>query len=249
MKLWTLASAITILVLSSSVNAALVSRLNGQAFYDDVLDITWLADANLAATQNFGVSFIRDGAMAFNNAYTWLNAMNSYEGAGYLGFNDWRLPSSSPVDGVAFSDILSINGSTDTSYNISAVNSAYPDTTVSELSYMFYNNLSNQGSVDVSGQSNDCRAVAPDFCLSNTGPFSNLQAADYWIGTPLETGFHRAARFDFRYGLQNLSTNPVNHYVWAVRDGDVTVVPLPAAVWLFGSGLIGLVGFAKRKKA
>ena len=25
-------------------------------------------------------------------------------------------------------------------------------------------------------------------------------------------------------------------------------VPVPAAVWLFGSGLIGLVGFARRKK-
>lgn len=28
-----------------------------------------------------------------------------------------------------------------------------------------------------------------------------------------------------------------------------SAVPVPAAVWLFGSGLIGLVGFAKRKKA
>ena len=27
-----------------------------------------------------------------------------------------------------------------------------------------------------------------------------------------------------------------------------TVVPVPAAVWLFGSGLLGLVGFAKRRK-
>jgi hypothetical protein len=27
-----------------------------------------------------------------------------------------------------------------------------------------------------------------------------------------------------------------------------TVVPVPAAVWLFGSGLIGLIGFARRKK-
>ena len=27
-----------------------------------------------------------------------------------------------------------------------------------------------------------------------------------------------------------------------------TVVPVPAAVWLFGSGLIGLAGFARRKK-
>ena len=27
------------------------------------------------------------------------------------------------------------------------------------------------------------------------------------------------------------------------------VVPIPAAVWLFGSGLLGLIGIARRKKA
>ena len=27
-----------------------------------------------------------------------------------------------------------------------------------------------------------------------------------------------------------------------------TVIPVPAAVWLFGSGLLGLVGVARRKK-
>lgn len=30
---------------------------------------------------------------------------------------------------------------------------------------------------------------------------------------------------------------------------DVAVVPVPAAVWLFGSGLLGLIGVARRKKA
>ena len=30
---------------------------------------------------------------------------------------------------------------------------------------------------------------------------------------------------------------------------SITVVPVPAAVWLFGSGLLGLVGIARRKKA
>jgi len=44
-----------------------------------------------------------------------------------------------------------------------------------------------------------------------------------------------------------------NNY-WAAAPGDfdyfnVTAVPVPAAVWLFGSGLLGLVGIAKRKKA
>ncbi len=31
--------------------------------------------------------------------------------------------------------------------------------------------------------------------------------------------------------------------------GPVAVVPVPAAVWLFGSGLLGLVGIARRKQA
>ncbi len=35
-----------------------------------------------------------------------------------------------------------------------------------------------------------------------------------------------------------------NHGVMLVR----TPVPIPAAVWLFGSGLLGLIGFSKRKK-
>lgn len=39
--------------------------------------------------------------------------------------------------------------------------------------------------------------------------------------------------------------------VWNVtlnRVGNATIVPVPAAVWLFGSGLLGLVGVARRKK-
>jgi len=39
---------------------------------------------------------------------------------------------------------------------------------------------------------------------------------------------------------------------WEHRSGEIvfanaTVIPVPAAVWLFGSGLIGLAGFARRK--
>lgn len=33
-----------------------------------------------------------------------------------------------------------------------------------------------------------------------------------------------------------------------IRNADVSTVPVPAAVWLFGSGLIGLIGIARRKK-
>lgn len=32
-------------------------------------------------------------------------------------------------------------------------------------------------------------------------------------------------------------------------SGSLSIVPVPAAAWLFGSGLLGLIGIAKRKKA
>jgi hypothetical protein len=32
-----------------------------------------------------------------------------------------------------------------------------------------------------------------------------------------------------------------------IRNAEITVIPVPAAVWLFGSGLLGLVGVARRK--
>jgi len=36
--------------------------------------------------------------------------------------------------------------------------------------------------------------------------------------------------------------------LWDANSFTTTVVPVPAAVWLFGSGLIGLVGVARRKR-
>ena len=33
------------------------------------------------------------------------------------------------------------------------------------------------------------------------------------------------------------------------QSGSVSVIPVPAAIWLFGTALIGLVGFSKRRQA
>ena len=43
-------------------------------------------------------------------------------------------------------------------------------------------------------------------------------------------------------GSGGLVSNLNNFYL-------IQAVPVPAAVWLFGSGLLGLVGMARRKKA
>ena len=42
----------------------------------------------------------------------------------------------------------------------------------------------------------------------------------------------------------------VDPVTFGVLDsGQTNLIPVPAAFWLFGSGLIGLIGFARRKKA
>ena len=38
-----------------------------------------------------------------------------------------------------------------------------------------------------------------------------------------------------------------DRFAWAVHDGRVSAVPVPAAIYLFGSGLVGLFGIMKRK--
>ena len=36
---------------------------------------------------------------------------------------------------------------------------------------------------------------------------------------------------------------------YGIEISQIAAVPVPAAVWLFGSGLLGLIGIARRKKA
>ena len=100
-------------------NATLVSRLGGQAVYDTDLNVTWLTDANLASTETFGVSGITTtGFMDGGTTQTWISAMNASNGGlGYLGYNNWRLPTTGPVNGTSFNYPNSNNGSTDSGYN------------------------------------------------------------------------------------------------------------------------------------
>ena len=72
---------IFLLLLSFNATAALYDRGNG-LIYDDVLDITWLQDANYAQTSGYD----SDGAMTWNDANNW--ALNLT----YEGYSDWRLP-------------------------------------------------------------------------------------------------------------------------------------------------------------
>ncbi|MBK1633561.1 hypothetical protein CKO31_23005 [Thiohalocapsa halophila] len=59
--------------------------------------LTWTANANLAASETFGVSGINPiGNMTWDTAQAWIAAMNA---ANYAGANDWRLWSALNSDG------------------------------------------------------------------------------------------------------------------------------------------------------
>jgi hypothetical protein len=80
------------LILPTASNPTLVPNPGGQTVFDPALNINWLANADLAATQTFGVPGINaDGSMNHRTALAWVAAMNA---ADYLGHDNWRLPTS-----------------------------------------------------------------------------------------------------------------------------------------------------------
>jgi hypothetical protein len=54
---------------------------------------------------------------------------------------------------------------------------------------------------------------------------------------------------DREFGDFNCNAQGINCGAGTSHVSAYGVVPVPAAVWLFGSGLLGLVGIARRKKA
>lgn len=66
-----------------------------------------------------------------------------------------------------------------------------------------------------------------------------------FLVAPTFPGFDPNTLGEYNFGIQ------VSQAGWGVENVrmDVQVVPVPAAVWLFGSGLLGLAGIARKKKA
>ncbi|MDP2325907.1 MAG: hypothetical protein Q8N51_18030 [Gammaproteobacteria bacterium] len=218
----------------SSANAALLSRAGGLAFYDTAADLTWVADANLAKTSGYDA----DGLMTFFQSMDWIDSLNAQNaGLGDLGATNWRLPV--VTDSGAVGCDFAYTG-TDCGYNV--------DLAPGERAGMFYSTLGNIGAYDTSGGSTGCLRN-PNYCLTNTGPFSNLELG-YWYGTAVAPNLVNAWFFSLAVGGQDGYLASYNGFnAWAVLSGDIdqqSVVPVPPAVWLFGSAL-GLMGVMRRK--
>ena len=235
-----IAITLTLCLATATAQAALLGRMAAtlggtdyRAYYDDVQDITWMADANLAATSVFGVAgIVPDGRMTWDKAQEWIGAMNA---TSYLGASNWRLPTVTDTGAPGCEDGGWYSG-TDCGYNV--------DASTGEMAHLYYSTLGNVGYFDTNGTPIGC-ANAPNYCLTNPGPFSNFQIV-YWMDTNYAPIPGHSWRFDFTHGYQGFANYGAWIHAWAVSPGDVTTVPIPPAVWLFGSAL-GLMGWMRRK--
>lgn len=219
------------LLISLNVEAALYDRGNGM-LYDNVLNITWLKDANYAKTSGYDA----DGLMTWTQAKTWADDLV------HAGFSDWRLANVTPINGIFFDYVYSSDGSSDRGYNITSPNS--------ELSYMYYVNLELKGYYNSSGINQSNFGVFGNGTQggqADVGLVENLQSGSYWSSTGYGTDAGTAWGFDTKNGFQQGHSKGIETSAWAVRDGDVTAVPIPGAVWLFGSAILGFAGLKHRK--
>ena len=251
------------LILALPAHAALQSRLNGQAVYDTDLNITWLTNANLMASNTFGLDYYESygsdnqfkglhdydqcviehrGKATWCGAQTWIGAMNN---ANHLGYNDWRLPTVSPINGSTFTiNALDYDGTSDIGLNVSAPGTSNAGGKGSEMAYLFYNELGNKAYLDVSGNYID----QSDWGVTNSGPFQNLQNSDYWSGTVFAPAPNNAWMFDTQSGYQTIFQREFASYAMVVRSGDVAApVPEVDAYALMALGM-GLVGWLARRK-
>ena len=222
-----------------------------EAYYDTALNITWLANANYGYGSSYdSADGYTTGGMTWNNANAWAANLN------INGYTGWRLPTVNPVDGTTANDANnSYIGSEDLGYNVSAPGTLYAGSTASEMAYMFYNTLGDKAYCSpFTSTVNNCSSSQEGWGLTNTGPFSNIQPTFYWSATEFAPITGTAWYFSTGSGDQFDDFKTSSLYAWAVHSGNVGVavtastVPVPAAAWLFGSGLLGLIGFAKKRK-
>lgn len=234
---WVLLSAGT---LSTGVAQATLLDRGGGLLYDDVLNVTWLQDANYAKTSGYSDTGIFDHIQAT----IWASNLTYFDSVRSVNLDDWRLPTVSSI-GIDWNYSFSSDGSTDW-----GPNNTNP---VNELSYMYFVNLGLKSSTNPDGtvQPNfgvfgDGTMVGQSDVLAGTVTIDNLQASAYWTSSRwyLPESGHYYWTFSTLSGETNAAYEYASLFAWAVRDGDVAAfasIPEPDtyALTLLGLSLVG----------
>ena len=249
------------LIGSASTQAALIDRGNG-LIYDTVLDVTWAQDLDLSRT------FTGVGIFNWRGAKAWADQLV------YQGYDDWRLPTLTPINGVKFNRIFHCDGSADYGYGIAAPGGKSAGFTGNELAYMYHVNLGNKSQCTGEGPYLAGKQWGPNVGVQNasfvdaltheTVSFLHLQDTKnlFWFDlAPPPSDFTWAFKYN---GFNDWAAAFQRGRAWAVRDGDVFAactglicasaaatfvasVPEPSTLLLL-FGLIPSLGFLRKRK-
>ncbi|WDD98747.1 PEP-CTERM sorting domain-containing protein [Thalassomonas actiniarum] len=233
-----------LLTTTSQANAGLLERtivVDGgpdvEAYYDDVLDVTWLKNANFVETTDYDA----DG----DNFLPWESARNWVEQLSIGKFDDWRLPSIQALDATAgFDYYQTYDGSTDVGYNSTSE--------LHELAYMINVNLGLESKFNTNHTNNSKWANYPWNYEINTKSLAggieieNFYNGYYFYDLEYAPKTDRAWLFDTTVGRQVGISKVTAGRAWAVRDGDVgtassVTVPEPTPVFLLLLTSLGLL--------
>lgn len=235
-----LASGLLMSLTTLNVEASLTPYTSGgqNLVYSSVSDVTWTQDANLFKTlfttnANLISQIVGSGTTYDDPVYGLqiIDANDFNTGNGQMSW--WGAKAF-----VNYLNNVNYGGSSQWSLPTSNSIDGYNGTAGNELGQLFYSELGGTAGNNI----------------PNSSAFNNEQAYAYWSGTEYEFNPRDAWFLDtsenggYQGHIRKDDTegNFRTFYAWAVSPGQVSAVPVPSAVWLFGSGLIGLLGFIRR---
>jgi hypothetical protein len=195
--------------------ATLMLSADGSTVFDTSTGLTWLQNADLPASQAFGLDcsptrttdcINPNGSMDWVAARDWIARMNN---ADYLGHNNWQLPPTATFDVGC-----TAAGTHGNSFAFNCSGSA--------LGSLYYNSLG---------------LTAPNSALptaqNTVGPFTNFQPNNYWSGTKNPSSGLGYLTFSFATGLgdrivgANAMSDPSNpNKVTSIGGTFLNVLPM-----------------------
>ena len=228
MNFKSLSVAVSTLILTTSVNAVVLNTLNG-------VDYQWL---ELTATTGLSRNTVELRLADVNDElYGYEYASRQQVADLLLSYTPWDGNSGfhgNPAIFTGYVSFLTDFGITN-NFSGNGIDSAL--TTVDGYDVLFDGYISNNG---LAGLTGECGIGGS--CQVATQLYSNAGGTQTMALQDAAVGYDASGTIVYFSDLSSSS-------IYGSYLVQVSAVPIPHAVWLFGSGLLGLVGVARRKKS